>query len=83
MFASGRLMSGEENTPVIPRTAVITRDGKSTAFVVASGRLEQRILQLGEPAGDDVSVLRGIAVGENVVVTPNDKLRNGVRVAGN
>lgn len=83
MFASGRLMSGEEKTPVVPKTAVVTRDGKSTAFVVVDGRVEQRILQLGEPSGEEVAVLRGVAEGEKVVVTPNDKLRNGVRVAGN
>lgn len=83
MFASGRLVSGEESTPVIPKTAVITRDGKSAAFVVVDGRVEQRVLQLGEPSGEDVAVTRGIVVGENVVVTASDKLRNGVRVAGN
>jgi membrane fusion protein (multidrug efflux system) len=83
MFASGRIASGEEKMPVIPKTAVVTREGKSAAFVVAGGRLEQRIVQLGEPSGDDVAVARGIAVGESVVITPSDKLRNGVRAAAN
>lgn len=84
MFASGRLVSGEEKAPVLPRSAIVTRDGKSMAFVVAAGgRLEQRILQVGEPSGDDVAVTRGILEGENVVITPSDKLRNGMRVAGN
>jgi multidrug efflux pump subunit AcrA (membrane-fusion protein) len=69
--------------PVIPKTAVVTREGKSIAFVVAGGRLEQRIVQVGEPAGDDVAIARGIAIGESVVITPSDKLRNGVRVAAN
>lgn len=82
MFASGRLVSGEESTPVIPKTAILTRDGRSAAFVVVDGRVEQRVLQLGEPSGDDVAVTRGIVAGENVVVTATDKLRNGVRVAG-
>jgi RND family efflux transporter MFP subunit len=83
MFASGRLVSGEEKLPVIPKSAIVTRDRKATAFVVASGRVEQRVLQLGEPAGDEVAIARGIAAGEHVVTTPNDQLRNGVRVAGN
>lgn len=83
MFASGRLVSGEEKTPVVPKTSIVTRDNKSTVFVVVAGRLEQRILLLGDPTGEDVSVLRGIAAGENVVVAPSDQLRNGARVAGN
>jgi membrane fusion protein, multidrug efflux system len=83
MFASGRIQSGEESLPVVPRTAVVNREGQSIAFVVAGGRLEERIVLLGEPSGDDVAVARGIAVGERVVVTPSDTLRNGVRVAGN
>jgi RND family efflux transporter MFP subunit len=83
MFASGRLMSGEQKTPVVPNTAVVTRDGKPTAFVVANGRVEQRIVQLGEPSGDDLSITRGIVDGESVVVIPAEALRNGVRVAGN
>lgn len=83
MFASGRLASGEEKMAVVPKTAVVVRDGKPTAFVSVAGRIEQRLVQLGEPSGDDVAITRGLADGEFVVLSPSDTLRNGVRIAGN
>ncbi|MDB4935678.1 MAG: putative Co/Zn/Cd efflux system rane fusion protein [Labilithrix sp.] len=86
MFASGRIASGEEKAPVVPKSAVVTRDGKSTAFVVVGGRIEQRIVQVGEPSldgRDELAIARGIQEGESVVLAPNDGLRNGTRVAGN
>jgi membrane fusion protein (multidrug efflux system) len=83
MFASGRLASGQDQMPVVPKSAVVVRDGKPNAFVSVGGRIEQRLVQLGEPSGDDVSITRGLADGEIVVLSPSDTLRNGVRVAGN
>lgn len=80
MFASGRLVAGEEKFPVVPKTAVVTRDGKPTAFVSVGGRIEQRLVQIGEPSGGDLVVTRGVADGENVVIAPSSELRNGDRV---
>lgn len=81
MFASVRLETGERPTPVVPKTAIATRDGRTTAYVVVDGRVEQRIVQTTEALGDDVAVIRGIAEGEHLVVSPNDALKNGQRVS--
>jgi membrane fusion protein, multidrug efflux system len=82
MFASVRLEAGDQPTPVVPKTAITTRDGRSTAFVVVNGRIEQRVVQTSEGLGDEIAVVRGVAEGEHVVVAPTEALRNGQRVNG-
>lgn len=82
MFTAVRLETGEQPMPVVPRSSVTTRDGKSFVFVVANGRAEQRILQTTETLGDEVAVSRGVANGESVVVTPPATLKNGQQVTG-
>jgi membrane fusion protein, multidrug efflux system len=83
MFASVRIATGEQKTPVVPRGAVVTRDGKTTSFVVVDGRVEQRIVQIGDVFGGDVAVTRGLIDGDKIVTAPDEKLRNGLRVAAN
>ena len=82
MFASVRLEAGEQPTPVVPKNALTTRDGRSAAFVVVNGRVEQRVVQTTETLGDEVAVIRGINEGEKVVVSPAETLRNGQHVSG-
>lgn len=82
MFAAVRLVAGDATLPVVPKTAITTRDGKPSAFVVVNGRLEQRIVQIGDVIEDQIVVLRGLAEGESLVVAPNDSLRNGTKVSG-
>jgi len=78
MFASVRLVTGQQNVPVVPARDVVVRDGKATAFVVAGNRIEQRIVQRGDAVGTDaVAILRGLSEGENVVTAPADDLKNG------
>lgn len=80
MFAAVRLQQATQKTPAIPKQAVVLRDGKPSAFVVASGRLEQRYVQTGEELGELVAVNRGVADGEKVVVAPAADLSNGQAV---
>lgn len=80
MFASVRIESGEQKLPVIPRSAIATRADKQVAFVVANGRIEQRVLQTGDDVGDAVAVLRGVEDGEQIVLAPTPDLRNGQAV---
>jgi RND family efflux transporter MFP subunit len=82
MFAAVRLEAGERATPVVPKTALTSRDGKTTAFVVVKGRVEQRIVQTTEVLGEETAVVRGVVEGEQVVVVPSESLRNGQRVSG-
>jgi RND family efflux transporter MFP subunit len=66
----------------VPAAAIVTRDGKPTAFVVQrDGELAQRVLRVGRSLGDEREVLDGLRAGENVVLAPAESLRDGTRVA--
>jgi RND family efflux transporter MFP subunit len=68
-----------------PSDAIVQRDGKDVAFVVAdlkdgAGLAQQRELKLGRTLGDDREVMQGLSGGETVVVEPPEKLADGARV---
>lgn len=76
--------SGNERKPVarilVPKQAVVRKDGGSFVFVVKGNRVEQRTIRPGEESGDAYVVLDGLSGTETVAVTGADKLRDGDRV---
>ena len=65
---------------LVPKAAVVHRDGADFVFVVKGTRVEQRVIRLGEAAGDFYNVIDGLSGGESAAVTGVDKLRDGDRV---
>ena len=65
---------------LVPQAAVVKRDGKTVVFVVADSNVERRAVSTGRTVGSDIEVLAGVAVGETVVVSGPDDLKNGDRV---
>jgi len=65
---------------LVPKQAVLQKDGGSFVFVVKGNRVEQRTLRTGDEAGDAYYVLDGLSGNESVAVTGADKLRDGDRV---
>ncbi len=63
-----------------PAAAIVQRDGKDVAFVVADGKAMQRTLALGRTLGEDREVLQGLAGGDAVVLDPPEQLADGARV---
>lgn len=80
MFAAVQLEAGTQDLPVISSKSLLERDGRFVAFVDVDGRLEERIIQVGEALGEEKSISRGIAAGEKLVVAPTHELKNGQRV---
>ena len=67
----------------VPASALV-RDGAEWAvFLVSAGRAERRRVQVGRMGSALVEVLAGLVAGDVVIVLPSDKVRDGVRVAGN
>ena len=62
-----------------PASAIVERDGKDVAFVVADDKVQQRALKLGRTLGDDREVLDGLAGGDTVVLAPPESLADGGR----
>jgi membrane fusion protein (multidrug efflux system) len=80
MFATARLTTGSEPRPVVPAAAVKRGGDADRIYVVANGRVEERLVALGAAAGEDIVVVSGVRAGERVAVPVTDALRDGARV---
>jgi len=81
MFAEAHLTIDKIKLPVIPKTALVEKNKTYHAFVDKKGELEERVVQLGAPPSPElVSILRGIDKDEKVVVKPDDKTVDGLRI---
>jgi multidrug efflux system membrane fusion protein len=65
---------------LVPKQAVVRKDGGSFVFVVKSNRVEQRTIRTGDEVGDAYFVLDGLSGSESVAIAGVDKLRDGDRV---
>ncbi|MDZ4047150.1 MAG: efflux RND transporter periplasmic adaptor subunit, partial [Pseudoxanthomonas sp.] len=64
----------------VPAEAVVQRDGRSVAFVVREGRAAQRSVEAGETRDGRRRISRGLAVGEQVVLSPPAELADEDKV---
>lgn len=71
------IIAAHSDAIVIPRRALLGRN----VFVVNSGRVEIRTVEVGFTSLNSVEVLRGVAEGEQVIVEDLDRFRSGDRVA--
>jgi HlyD family secretion protein len=82
------LGEGEEESPPpdggarvrIPQAAVHVEGGSPAVFVYRDGRVERRVVRLGQARGDAQEVIAGLSDGEQVVTTRLGDLRDGQRV---
>lgn len=65
---------------LVPAAAIVSREGKQVAFVVAEDKALQRQVTVGRSLGDDREVTQGLAGGETVVLDPPASLADGDRV---
>lgn len=81
-FAAVRiLMSKSEAAVLVPARAVRTQENTSRVFVISKeGRVEERVVQLGQAEGDLVEIKTGIRPDELVATSNLDQLRDGAQV---
>ncbi len=65
---------------LVPKDAVVRKDGKEFVFVIKGNRVELRAIRVGEEAAGFHQVLEGLSGGESVATTGADKLNDGDRV---
>lgn len=71
------VIDSRDDAIVIPRRALLGRN----AFVVKDGRVQVRTVEVGFVSLNDVEIIRGVDVGDQVVVEDLDRFRDGDRVS--
>ena len=68
------------NRVLVPKAAVVNKDGADFVFVVKGSKVEQRVIRRGDEIGDSFYVFEGLSGGEIVVTDGADQLRDGSRI---
>jgi len=80
MFAAIALAIDEAPSPVIPKSAIVMKEGRVHVFAVVDHRLEERVVQTGAEKGDVIAALRGVRPNDELVIKPSESLQNGQAV---
>ncbi len=65
---------------LVPKAAVVRKDGSDFVFVIKGNKVEQRSVRLGNEMGEFYYVFEGLSGGESIAAAGADKLRDGDRV---
>lgn len=71
----------ESNVLQVPSSALFREGEGWSLFAVQEGRAVKRSVKAGQRNGLSAQILSGIAEGERVIVHPDDRVRDGVKVA--
>jgi RND family efflux transporter MFP subunit len=83
-FCRARIVLAPDPAAVaLPRSAIISFAGVDRAFTVKDGKAQQRLLTLGQKAGELVEIRNGITAGEQVIADPRGLVHgSAVQVEG-
>lgn len=70
----------KENTLLIPDKAIFEYEGKDNVFVSEDGIAKLKAIEKGLESGEQVEVISGLQAGEKVILTPDDTLKEGIKV---
>jgi HlyD family secretion protein len=73
----------EGNPPpriVIPNAAIRDESGKKSIFIVLQGKVIERTIKVGSPTSKGIEVADGLIGGEEIVLNPPAKLKDGDRI---
>ena len=81
-FLSRPPTAAEKNPrTAVARSAVVSRNNRAVVFVIRQGRAVETPVTVGGALSDMVEVRAGVKAGEQVVVNPPGRLRDGSRVS--
>jgi RND family efflux transporter MFP subunit len=81
MFGRVTFKTSNQNALVIPRDALVGSIRNPQVFVVNGSKAELRQIITGSEVGTSITVKKGLDEGDNVVISGQDNLRDGVTVA--
>ena len=64
----------------VPAGALFRRGGEWAAFVLGDGRAQLRPVKVGRSSGTETQVLEGLKEGEEVILYPGSRVKEGQRV---
>ena len=73
-------VAARENALLAPEEAIVAEGPRQIAFVVKDGKIERRIVMIGQRLDGKVEVIDGLAVGDVIVVRGVQRVRNGMPV---
>jgi len=84
MYTEMKVTAEERAGVLIPRDAVIQRNGKDVVFVIVDGKAQMREVLQGLPQDGNIEIVTGIKSDEQVIVVGNSGLSDGdaVRTTG-
>ncbi len=65
---------------IVPKDALLSRDGRDVVFVVQNGRAERRAVSVTETVGSEATLSAGVTAGELVIIGAPADLADGVAV---
>ena len=65
---------------LVPKSAVLNRDGHDVVFVVHGGKAERRAVTVSDTQGDDSVLSAGVANGEPVIINAPAGMQDGLAV---
>jgi membrane fusion protein (multidrug efflux system) len=80
MFVTARLAVGDQQLPAVPVAAVRADGDLRHVFVAVGGRLEDRLVQIGDPVEGQVPIVAGIKPGDQVVAELTPDVHDGAKV---
>jgi len=81
MFGRAYLPNGTRKAVLIPKVALVDKEGMKGVYVVTpEGRLTFQTVLAGDPVDDMVEALSGLSGGEKVVVGDTASLKEGMKV---
>ncbi len=77
-----RRVTEEEKKPrtALNQAALVNREGRKIVFLVKGNRVAEIPVNLGDPMGDMVEILEGVKMGDQVVLNPSERLKNGSKI---
>lgn len=77
-----RAVEPEEQKPftALNPAAMVTRNGKTSVFLIKNERVTETSVTAGPQRGDLVEILKGLSPGDKVVLKPPKNLRNGSKI---
>lgn len=64
----------------VPSGALFRSGEKTAVFVVEDGKAVERLIKTAHVNGSEAEVIEGLSAGEEVIVHPDDALKNGTKV---